>query len=254
MNSRTMNHELSNMILAIDIGNTRIKLALFKNEKLFQKVIWDSWSVAKIEEFAYNHLVKKIILSSVKTVPEDILNFLTQNFDFLQLTAETPLPIYNKYQTPKTLGKDRLAAVVGAYRFFPKQNCLVIDAGTCITYDLLTAEKNYLGGNIAPGIGLRMRAMHEFTAKLPLIERGEQDQIWGISTETALRNGGQYGAAYEMQGFIDACEAEFGRMQVILTGGDADFFGKALKTKIFVRPNLVLWGLLEILNYNRMGD
>jgi type III pantothenate kinase len=143
-----------------------------------------------------------------------------------------------------------LAAVVGAYRFFPNQNCLVIDAGTCITYDLLTAEKEYLGGNIAPGIGLRMRAMHEFTAKLPLIERGEQDEIWGISTETALRNGGQYGAAYEMQGFIDACEAKFGRMQVVLTGGDADFFGKALKTKIFVHPNLVLWGLLEILNYN----
>lgn len=238
------------MILAIDIGNTRTKLALFQNDILLEKVTWDNWSVEKLEQFAYNHSVKKIILSSVKTVSEDILKFLKKNFDFLELTAETPLPIYNKYLTPKTLGKDRLAAVVGAYRFFPNQNCLVIDAGTCITYDLLNAQKAYLGGNIAPGINLRMRAMHEFTAKLPLVERGDQHNIWGTSTETALRNGGQYGAAYEMQGFIDACEAQFGRMQVILTGGDAIFFEKALKTKIFARPNLVLWGLLEILNYN----
>lgn len=234
------------MILAIDIGNTRIKLALFKDNKLFQKLIWDSWSVEKIEELAYNHFVKKIILSSVKPVETRILSFLKNNFDFIELTSETPIPISNKYQTPKTLGKDRLAAVIGAYRLFPNKNCLVIDAGTCITYDLLNNQGEYLGGNIAPGINLRMRAMHEFTAKLPLIERGEQNQIWGISTETALRNGGQYGAVYEMQGFIDVCEKEFGRMEVILTGGDADFFGKALKRKIFVRPNLVLWGLYEV--------
>lgn len=242
------------MFLAIDIGNTRTKLALFKEDKLFQKITWDSWSLEKIEQFAYNHFVKKIILSSVQNVDEDILTFFKDNFDFIELTAETSLPIYNKYQTPKTLGKDRLAAVVGAYRFFPKQSCLVIDAGTCITYDLLNDKAEYLGGNIAPGINLRMRAMHEFTAKLPLIERGEQDQIWGVSTETALRNGGQYGAVYEMQGFIDACEEQFGRMEVILTGGDADFFGKALKRKIFVRPNLVLWGLYEIGSRLAAGD
>jgi len=241
------------LLCTIDIGNTRIKLALFEEDTLSKKVIWLDWSIAKLEKWTYNHFVKKIILSSVKPVSKEMLEYLNSQFDFLELTAETPIPICNKYKTPKTLGKDRLAAVIGAFRLFPKQTCLVIDAGTCITYDLLTAEGDYLGGNIAPGIGLRLRAMNEFTAKLPLIERGKQEKIWGESTETALRNGGQFGAVYEMEGYIQTCIEKFGHLTVVITGGDADFFVKAVKTRIFAYPNLVEEGLIEIWNYNRIN-
>ena len=169
----------------------------------------------------------------------------------MELTEKTPLPIDNQYGTPKTLGKDRIAAVMGAYRLFPNQNCLVIDAGTCITYDLLTKHKTYLGGNISPGIDMRLKAMHQFTAKLPLVERGQQERIWGTSTETALRNGGQFGALYELEAFIRVCKEKFDPLTVVLTGGDGNFFAENLKTKIFARPNLVEWGLLEIFQFSK---
>ena len=238
------------MHLAIDVGNTRIKLAVFKGKQLLAKVLFEQWNTKEIVDFAYNHSVEKIILSSVRLVEEKHILALKQHADCLVLDHNTPIPITNMYGTPETLGKDRLAAVVGAYYEYKAQNCLVIDAGTCITFDLLTAQGMYLGGNIAPGVQMRLQAMHQFTAKLPLIQRGQQSQFWGISTETAMRNGGQYGAVYEMEGFISHCKQKFGQLTTVITGGDADFFAKQLKTKIFVRPNLVLTGLIEILNYN----
>ena len=173
---------------------------------------------------------------------------------FLELGPATPLPIDNRYRSPETLGKDRLAAVVGAYQLFPGASCLIVDAGSCITFDLLEGGGIYRGGNIAPGIAMRLRAMHAFTARLPAVPVDAGDTGWlGDTTESAMRRGAQLGAALEIEGYIALCSAQIGRINVILTGGDADFLAKKLKSKIFVNHHLVLRGLNKILNYNVEG-
>jgi len=145
---------------------------------------------------------------------------------------------------------------VGAWNLHPGKNCLIIDAGTCITLDVVSATGEFLGGNIAPGIDMRLKAMHHFTAKLPQVDRSGNPAddsaggLLGMTTEAALRNGGQIGALLEVRAFIAVCEQLFGPMKVILTGGDADYFVKNIKTKIFAHPNLVLYGLNKILKHN----
>ncbi|MCP3928084.1 MAG: type III pantothenate kinase [Bacteroidetes bacterium] len=238
------------MNLAVDIGNTRTKIALFEGNALVRKFTWKSWKPSDLFELATNQNVKNIIYSTVAAVSVEEVKGYFNDFFFLPLTAETPLPIDNLYATPETLGKDRLAAVVGAFQLYPSKNCLVVDAGTCITYDILNAQGEYLGGNIAPGISLRLRAMHEFTARLPLIEQGPFEQWIGDSTESAMRNGGQLGVLLEVSGYIRHFKEKFGDVCVIFTGGDSNFFVENLKSKIFVNQNLVLIGLNKILNYN----
>ena len=239
------------MNLSIDRGNSRTKLGLFQGEQLIETLVIEKWSVEEIFDLATNQSVKNIILSNVaEGLPEEEREKFRNSFCFIELDANTPIPIINLYQTPQTLGKDRLAAVLGAYQLYPEQHCLVIDAGTCITYDLLTADGKYLGGNIAPGMKMRLQAMHHFTARLPLISGGNSENWIGDSTENALINGAQLGTILEIQGFIELSEAKLGVVTVIFTGGDANFFVKKLKREIFVNQNLVLIGLNKILNYN----
>ena len=239
------------MNLAIDIGNTRIKLGLFDGRELIEKRTWQTWSLEKIKSLTTNQNVENVIFSNVgRKMPDEIEAYLRRQFRCIELITQTPLPIQNAYKTPETLGKDRLAAVVGAFEMFPHQNCLVIDAGTCITYDLLRQDGVYLGGNIAPGLEMRLKAMHHFTANLPLLELGSTENFVGYSTESAMRNGAQFGTVLEIQGYMDWCRSELGEINVILTGGSVDFFVKNLKSQIFVNPDLVLLGLNKILNYN----
>ncbi len=240
------------MNLTIDIGNTRIKLGLFEQEgHLVEQEVWENWGMEELIALATNHRVQNVILSNVgKQVPEEVENFLKSSFFYLELTAQTPLPFQNAYRTPETLGKDRLAAVAGALDMFPEQHCVVIDAGTCITCDVLRADGVFLGGNISPGLTMRLKAMHQFTAKLPLVKMGETDNLLGYSTESAMRNGAQWGAALEIEGFIAWISEKMQKINVILTGGDAEYFVKSLKSQIFVNPNLVLQGLNKILSYN----
>jgi len=175
---------------------------------------------------------------------------MKDDFFCLLLSETTPLPFQNLYRTPQTLGKDRLAVVAGSQALFPGQTCLVVDAGTCITYEILTAEGAYTGGNIAPGLRMRLQAMHTFTAKLPLTEPGETEIRIGYDTRSALMNGAQEGILFEIEGYANYCREQFGAVQVLLTGGDADFLSKKLKSEIFVDQNLVLRGLDQILSYN----
>ncbi len=239
------------MNLAIDIGNTRTKVAVFKGNDLLHQAVWGQLAVAALKTLAYNQNLEKVILSSVSEQPVEVLDFLKNSFSFLELTAQTPLPISIRYKTPQTLGKDRAAAAAAAHHLFPGENCLVIDAGTCITMDMLSAAGEFLGGNISPGIEMRLKAMHHFTARLPLVARGTEmaDEL-GDSTENAIRNGGELGALLEVEGFIERCRKEFSALRVILTGGDTDFFGRNTKTEIFANQNLVLIGLNQILQHN----
>ena len=239
------------MNLAIDIGNTRTKFGFFKKKKLEQKIIWQDWSLDDLKVLLDNQNVQNIICSTVKPVNRKMEFFFKEHGFYINLSHKTPLPIQNLYETPRTLGKDRLAAVVGASDLFPKENCLVIDAGTCITYDIIDAEGNYLGGNIAPGLEMRWKAMHHFTAKLPLANRVETlDTDIGKNTIKALEIGGALGCTLEMKGWVRHFQDQYKRINTILTGGDANYFAKRLKTKIFVDSNLVLMGLNKILSYN----
>ena len=239
------------MNLAIDIGNTRTKVAVFQGDSLQHQAVWDALTVEALKQLAYNQKVEKIILSSVSRQSEEVMAFLKSHFNLLELTTDTPLPIRIRYKTPETLGKDRIAAAVGGFHLFPGENCLVVDAGTCITLDLLSAEGEFLGGNISPGIEMRLKAMHHFTARLPLVARTPQlPAELGDSTENAIRNGGELGALLEVEGFIRRFEKKYRPLRVVLTGGDADFFVKHTKTKIFAHQNLVLIGLNQILQHN----
>ena len=240
------------MNLIIDNGNTRTKLGVFDKDQLLDTFIWQKeWGLKELRQLLDDFPILHIALSSTGKVPKQVATFLNTLPNYLELTADTPLPIQNLYKSPKTLGKDRIAAVVGAQQLYPAKSCLVIDAGTCITYDIIDHRAVYHGGNISPGIAMRLKAMHQLTARLPLVEAmPDSFELVGKTTETAIRNGAQTAAVLEVEGFIRHFKRHFGKFKVILTGGDATYFANHLKTKIFVHPNLVLVGLNKILNYN----
>lgn len=237
--------------LTIDIGNTRTKAAVFESGLLLETKVFDVLEISTLQAWTAQNRIVNIIISVVGSAPDtQLMQWMQDNFGLMVLDWTTRLPFQNHYGTPKTLGKDRIAAVAGAWARFPGKNSLVIDAGTCITYDLITADGIYPGGNISPGISMRFRALEAFTAGLPLVTPGEQEQLTGHSTETAIRNGVQYGALWEMESAIRTFETQWPQLNVLLTGGDAVFFEKKLKKRIFAVPNLVLEGLNKILTYN----
>ncbi len=238
------------MNLTIDIGNSRTKLGIFNGQQLIERPVLKVVSVAEIETIINAYHIDKAILSTVASYPPKLDIFLQKKLFYLKLEKDTPLPIRNAYKTPETLGKDRIAAAAGAWQLFPNQHSLVIDAGTCITVDFVHQDGVYMGGTITPGISLRYKAMHQFTSKLPMVKRQRLEGFIGYSTETCMRVGAQMGTVLEIDGFISRYKAEFGEINVIMTGGDANYFVTELKSEIFARPNLVLTGLNEILAYN----
>jgi len=240
------------MNLVIDIGNTRTKFSVFNWGEVLITVPVESIGSEHIELLKEEYPdLKKVILSSVKSYPEKFKNYLSNNFQkFIELNEHTLLPIENCYQTKNTLGKDRLAGVVGAFDLFPKRNILVIDAGTTITYDILTESGKFLGGNISPGIEMRFKALNQFTGKLPKIEIRTMDKLFGSSTEEAILAGVQHGVVFEVDKAIDTFKEFYNNLKVIITGGDADFFDKKLKNSFFVHFNLIALGLNRILEHN----
>ncbi len=240
------------MNLVIDIGNTRTKFSVFNRGEVLITVPVDELTKQHIEVLKkeYEEL-DRVIISATKDYPEELKTALQQNFkQFLELNETTPLPVKNGYKTKKTLGKDRIAAVVGAFDLYPETNVLVIDAGTAITYDIITEKHEYLGGNISPGIDMRFRALNEFTDKLPLVTQKECNKLYGTSTENAIRAGVQNGVAFEVDKAIDTFKEFYNNLKVIITGGDAEFFEKKLKNSFFVHFNLIAMGLNRILEYN----
>lgn len=241
------------MNLVIDIGNSRIKLALFNDRDLMFSVPVDDLKADHLQILLQEHpQLDQAILSTVRTYPEEIRSFLCSSFPrFIEFGHQTPVPIVNLYQSPHTLGYDRLASAIGASSLFPGENLLVIDAGTAVTYDLVTAENQFLGGNISPGLETRFRALHQFTGKLPLVSPKTDFPAMGTDTESAIRAGVQLGMIFEMERTIGYFNTIHKNLKVVLTGGDARFFEKTIKNPIFVQFNLALFGLNKVLEYNR---
>ncbi len=240
------------MNLALDIGNTRRKIGLFNGSRLLERIVVTDWKTQHLLDYCNQAGVRRVIVSTVTTPDESLNTVLAQYFDLLELTHETPLPFTNRYSTPRTLGKDRLAAVAGAQTLMPGQHTLVVDCGTCIKYEVLTAAGEYLGGNISPGAQMRSKAMHAFTARLPEVDINIPADFIGQSTITALQNGAFRGAALEIEGFVGLFQKQFSPLNIILTGGDAVFFQAIISiSNVTFEPNLTLYGLNNILIFNR---
>lgn len=191
------------------------------------------------------------IFSTVIDVEEDLITCLESRLErFFFLDEKVRLPIAVRYQTPETLGRDRIAVAVGANFSQPQKDILVIDAGTAITFEVIEAAGIYLGGNISPGMTTRLHALNRFTKRLPLVSQKEDVPLLGTSTETAILAGVVNGIVYEMDGYIDELKNKYPGLYVFLTGGHASYFKKRLKNAIFADKNLVLIGLNRILEYN----
>ena len=241
---------MSNLI--IDIGNTRTKIALFNQHDLMFNVPIEQLTVDHLKMLKDEHpQLTQAILSSVKPVDDEIIKYLSENFyPFIELDHLTELPIENLYETPETLGKDRLAAAVGANELFPDQNLLIIDAGTAITYDLVSEKNQFVGGNISPGLQMRFKALNHFTGKLPLVSYSDEFQTIGKNTTDAIRAGVQNGILYEIAQTIELFNKNYQNLQIVMTGGDSIFFDKKLNYSIFVHFNITLIGLNRILEHN----
>jgi type III pantothenate kinase len=237
--------------LIADVGNTLMKLAVFDGKLMVAHEVFPNSAMEQFRGFTEAQgPFDGIILSSVIREPEEMTAWLSRSGPLLILDAQTPVPIRNSYQTPETLGKDRLAAAVGAWSLFPGRNILSIDAGTCITFDFVSRSGEYLGGAISPGIRMRFQAMHTFTGKLPLIEPEDFTGPVGRSTRESLLSGVIHGVTEEIRGVIALYRQEFGDLEIILTGGDHEFLHNKLKINIFAAPYLVLLGLNEILDHH----
>ncbi|WP_337044770.1 type III pantothenate kinase [Emticicia sp. 17c] len=256
----------------VDIGNTFAKVGLFEANKLIE--VKSGLILDELDDFLSLKKVKKVIISSV-TKNQDELNTIFQDtlFDKLILSSQTPLPIQKDYETPHTLGSDRLAAAVGANFLYPAINCLIIDMGTAIKYDYVsvsthTQQGTFSGGIISPGMRIRFEALHTFTKRLPLVEAEGIPPLIGKSTKSCIQSGVVNGISAEVNGMIENYK-KLGKCQVILCGGDASFFESQIKKPNFAPaatqeasqtliddiqieliPNLVLIGLNRILRYN----
>ena len=240
------------MNLAIDIGNTRVKAAVFEEDKLIELLIFDKKIiVSEIKKIVKKYAISGGIISNVGAISERKMTQLNKSFNFTVISASLKVPFNNLYKTPDTLGVDRIAVVAAAVKQFPKTNVLIIDAGTCITFDFVDNNATYLGGAISPGIKMRYKALNKFTANLPLIEAVELDDFIGKNTKESIISGVLNGVKNEINGIIEDYYLKYLDLTVVLTGGDTNFLSKQLKSSIFANQNFLLQGLNEILKFNQ---
>lgn len=241
------------MNLAIDVGNTLVKMAVFQGDSLLKKKTGLRQNfLQNLEElFQAYPKIDQTILSSVAKTPEKWLQKLREKGKLFILDQNLPQVFTNLYATPKTLGNDRIALVSAAAKNYPSQNVLIIDAGTCITYDFKNGKNEYSGGAISPGIQMRFKAMNTFTENLPLLEPEQEVKLIGNSTKGSMQAGVIFGITAEIEGMISSYQALSNELIIILTGGDAQFLYKRFKNSIFANSNFLLEGLNYILEFNK---
>ena len=241
------------MNLVVDIGNTCVKLVAFDDMTPIEEVRMEHGEMTPLTQMCQRYVFSHGIYSSVVSLDEKMRGFFnSQDFPMLQfLPDQTPIPIRNRYLTPGTLGGDRLAAAIGACGECPDNNILIVDVGTCITYDFVDSNGNYMGGNISPGPTIRLKALHQYTDSLPLVVRKGEVLFHGNSTDTAIRSGVMLGVKYEVEGYVSACFNRMPDLKVFLTGGvqlDLQFpENKQIIKDGFIVPK----GLNRVLIYNK---
>lgn len=244
------------MILVIDVGNTRIKGAVFEGAILLEIFVFTKIELQKNIENILKKFekVSDLVVSSVGDVEKPSFIAFENVLNVHFISNNDPFPFQNKYATPKTLGIDRMVLAAGATLQFPNQNRLIIDAGTCVTYDFIDKDNDYLGGAITPGLRLRYESLHNYTAKLPLLTLENPKNLIGNSTSDSIHSGVVNGLVYEMDGFIDEYRAQYLNFIIILTGGDTDFLAKRLKNTIFANSNFLLESLNQTFQYKIKND
>ena len=236
--------------LIIDIGNNCAKFFLFGGEQIILHTRKKENYMELLTEWSKNYSIKKAIVSTVVDVTEDFKRGIESlGYPVVWFNNETPIPLGIKYKTPHTLGCDRLAAAVGAASEAPGKNLLVIDAGSAITTDIVDKDGNFCGGNIAPGVDMRLKALHEYTGRLPLVDKKGELPAHGDSTETAIRCGVIKGICHEIDGYINEFREKKGTVFVFLTGGDEKTLIDNIKNRIFADKFLVAKGLNRILTH-----
>lgn len=235
------------MNLIVDLGNSRSKIAIYLKGKMLDSTTNSHFSAVEILDWCADRPVKSGIVSSV--IGDDFFHELKEKatFPIINFNHLSKLPFVLDYNTPKTIGIDRLALAAAAVGSFPSTNCLIIDAGTCITYDFISKDGVYHGGAISPGLQMKLKALNTFTAKLPLVELKDNVELIGKSTTESILSGVVLGTSAEMDGTINSYNERFSDMKIILTGGDAPLFAGYLKNSIFAAPEFLLTGLNNIL-------
>ena len=239
--------------LILDVGNSFIKLGVFRDHLLVKKDVFSppAITLALQETFKEFPDIAAAALSKVADFPAEALSYLEKRVTVFTIDHTIKLPFNNAYTTPHTLGVDRIALVAAACKHFPKSNVLLIDTGSCITYDILTAENVYLGGSIAPGLQMRYKSLHTFTANLPLLALPKTTNLIGDNTENAIHSGVVNGVLAEIDGIITQYCNTYADLIVILSGGDTEFLSKRLKNRIFAHSNFLLDGLNYLLAFNK---
>ena len=239
------------MKLILDFGNTQKKLALFDAGELVLAQNHQVITREIIARFMDEHPgITSCILSSVIQHSNDIPAYLSQKLVFIDLDENTPVPVKNRYVTKSSLGKDRLAAAVAGATRFPGKDVLIICAGTALTFDFVNADGEYLGGSISPGMQMRFNALHTFTDKLPLLSYQEHAGLLGTDTRSSILSGVINGITAEIEGISEGYREKYPGLEIILSGGDLNYFVKRLKISIFALPNIVIHGLHQILSFN----
>lgn len=237
-------------LLSIDIGNTNSKAAVYSAGKELAFSFGPELDLEHLEEWKQRYGIRHAVVSAVAGNERLPLERLEQLFELYRPNASSPLPFRVAYRTPQTLGTDRLACMAGVHMLYPRQNVLVLQCGTCLTADLLTAGGVYEGGSIAPGMYMRFKALHSYTSRLPMVVPDRKAPLFGQTTEAAIQAGVLQGFLSECEGLIRKYDAEYKPLKVILTGGDADLVQDKIKMTTFALPNLVLYGLMTILKYD----
>ena len=236
------------MNLIVDIGNNSAKFYLFQGKQMILHTRRTEELYSVIQEWNSQYSIEKAIVSSVVDLTEEQERCFDElDCPVIWFSHETRSPLAIKYSTPHTLGTDRLAAAIGAWSEAEGRNMLVIDAGSAITVDFVDRNGNYLGGNISPGIKMRLNALHRFTGRLPLVEKEGETPFIGYDTETAIRSGVMHGICHEIEGYIAAIKEKYGDVLVFLTGGDENPLKNNIKSRIFADKYLVAKGLNRIL-------
>jgi len=243
------------MNLIIDIGNTTAKLAVFQQKKLLilERCKSSELLNSALKIVAHYPKIDKTLIANVAELPDEVITQLSKHTQVNIFSRHFKIPFENRYKTPETLGVDRLALVAAATQQFPKKDALIIDAGSCITYDFVTANAEYIGGAISPGLQMRYNALHDYTTHLPLLQPESEPTNTGFSTATSIHSGVVYGIIHEIQGVISSYTSNYPDLTVILTGGDANFLCKQFKISIFANSNFLLEGLNFLLEYNSNG-
>ncbi len=238
------------MNLIVDIGNTTTKLAVYEGPKKLSVSRINELSCEELEKELSGFKIKKAIISSVKKLPPFISELFFTNIPYVHvLSYKSKLPFKIEYETPETLGTDRIAAMAGAYNLYPATEILVIDAGTAITFDFLSCD-TYKGGNISPGLMIRFKALNKFTGKLPLVSPIENYTFPGKNTNDAIMAGVITGVIYEINEYIRTFEKKHTDYKIILTGGDSGYLREKINYQFIYMPDIVIDGLNYILEYN----